>query len=62
MYMVYGCGSEWFLRYMTIYEVKGVGHAVAAILDFNRLSFSYFVFLRCPDAPQQVSTQTDYSL
>ena len=43
-------------------EVKGVGHAVAAILDFNRLSFSYFVFLRCSDAPQQVSTQMDYSL
>ena len=46
MYMVYGWVSEWFLRYMAIYEVKGVGQAVAAILDFNRLSFNYFVFLR----------------
>ena len=26
--------------------MKGVGHAKAAILDFNLLSFSYFVFLR----------------
>ena len=58
-YMVYEWGSEWFLIY---YEVKGRGHAVAAILDFSRLSFSYSVFLRCPDAPQQVSTQMDYSL
>ena len=62
MYMVYGWGPEWFLKYQAIYEVKGTGHAVAAILDFNLLSFSYFVFLRCPDAPQQVSTQMDYSL
>ena len=58
MYMVYGWGSEWFLRYKAIYEVKGVRHAVAAILGFNRLSFRYFMFLRCPDAPQQVSTQS----
>ena len=62
VYMGYGWDSNWFLRYWAIYEVKGVGHAVAAILDFNWLSFSYFMFLRCPDAPQQGSTQMDFSL
>ena len=24
--MVYGCGSERFLKYFTFYEMKGVGH------------------------------------
>ena len=41
---------------------KGWGHAVAAILDFYQISFNYFVFLRCPYAPQEVSTQMDFSL
>ena len=26
-YMVYRWGSEWFPRYKTFYEMKGVGHA-----------------------------------
>ena len=27
IYMVYGWGSEWFPRYNTFYEMKGVEHA-----------------------------------
>ena len=42
--MVYGWGSEQFLRYFTFYEMKGVGHALRV----------------CPGGPKAIPINVPY--